>query len=1315
MPLIKSHSNYVLKNKHQLINDGTIFERDITTIGAVNQFAPGQIPIYRSGNFIITVRDDRGGMNQYNTQKWEKGADGDSWTIATVDKMVSQDETQDDTKIVLKNDYYDFREFAYYGSLTELFRSSISDILTRFPGELYCVSGSEATSTSDEIGSVYYTSSYTVDNEALTESVRLGGSGYYEISNPYGINIHSATAPQDAEPLKYFANSGYTNYEIIIGDGDPIRITSWKSEYYYSEKIGKDNYIRYTASTDSSAVTSASSTTYYPCKGDKVAEIILNNDSTKKIYAYLGDDDVVYYLHTNQNDVHIRPKNKPFIMDFYNGCSDLQRIMLNPDTSPKYKAIFSVIKSNDFGYYRELQEFIYPTSEGGYNPSADGEYANRLAEIGEFYDEYLTDNLYRVMTHEAIKNFDWTYTREYNEGDEVEYVHGGEKIQKALRIFAREFDEQKKYIDNIKNTGKLSYDERGNIPDYFLADLCEDDGWDVKSVIPYDLTETWEVNGEIVEVPNEIYSSESGETYQIHNASGETVDGAFHPTKYFNREYSQSSNPVVTPYSINFIKDGSKDGYFIGSCTDTELSGITFSGCIDSWYGDDLNSPFKVTRNESGDVESVTVTPQIMINRNDGTSRIEYKIKSYTDETNTYTYMDVNNEFLRRLRLNSRQIWRHKGTLEGIEMILGMFGMKSKRWLCKNESCRYKYYKANTCGDQACNGAVPDYEIIEYTQFTTPIKDTWDDEHNMYKIDWINSTKTITYDYRSTSNYTLPGSMGAYYVPYQGLPVAYLDKSDGRYLYPKFDKNEQLDGNPYFQMDGGWLAKTISNVQNFQFDADDNIVHNPVVTGSVDSDGFVIDDHKLYKETVRAIKRLDTLSEMLSLPQSELYDGIICYVANVGNEIAVIDGEVFPVEYDGNKKFVRFTRNGGFIKVGDLYFDESIVVLNSSYAGEVYSIDDKLDGYEVKAYINGNSFTCKSAESGQYSITSFKLVNVGSESTDFSNYFKLDDVVFSDMITYETNGNGWRRLRKKDADYLKINTISNYYDGNNGHTGLMKYDSGHEYFTYFQRLFKYSEDNGLFDTRCYREGFNDLYNVLNPDDKPIGFSGLIHPNEAVTDYDTYISADTKVHYFGNYKKAKWCVGNKCDFKSTTEADIYRREHGIITPATSEIESINIYGTSDEYEKCKCPSLGITTKTCDPWRCFYGKTPNYYQITSAATSGVKIDNEIQPHYSPDPVTNQIVNNKRIKIKFNMKNKFNTKAGQIELKYIDDIVMNYLTQMIPSTVITEIEYNFCGFNNRECEEGTLSGCSCSALTINIVNSTLSVPYTGGRINI
>lgn len=1170
MPLIKSHSNYVLKKKHQLINDGTVFERDITTIGAVNQFAPGQTPIYRSGNFIITVNDDRSGMNQYNTQKWEKGADGDTWTIATVDKMVSQDETQNDTKIVLKNDYYDFREFAYYGSLTELFRSSITDILTRFPGELFCVSGNT------DIGGVYYTSSYTEDFESIKESVRLGGTSYYEVSNPYGINIHSAIAPQDAEPLKYFANGGYLNYTF---NGVKINEGEWTVTPFDGCKVG-----------------------------DKVAEITIKG---KKLYAYIGDGNKIVYLHTaDTNNVHIRPAES-FITDFYNGCNDLQRIMLNPDTSPKYRAVFSVLKANDFGYLRELQEFIYPTSEGGYNPSADGNFINRLVEIGDFYDEYLTDNLYRIMTHEAIKNFDWTYTREYNEGDENEYVHGGEKIQKALRIFAREFDEQKKYIDNIRNTGRLTYDERSNIPDYFLADLCEDDGWDVKSVIPYDLEgDYWTDTSTILKNTN-------------------------------SHKYSQSSSPVIYPYSNDTttkVKDGTQNGYFL-ECNGT-TSGI--NGCLATWYpgGGNCTNGSNMSIKPANAGEKQTILAKC-----DGSTRIESVIKSYFDNTNKYTYMDVNNEFLRRLRLNSRQIWKHKGTLEGIEMILGMFGMKSKRWLCKNESCRYTSYSANTCGNNGCNNTVPDYEIIEYTQFTSPIEDTWMVDKQMFKIDWINSTKTIVYDNRSTSNYTLPGNMGAYYGPYQGLPVAYRDiNSTTRKLYPSFSHYDEIDGNPYFQMDGGWLAKVIGNkgvgYQNFQFDMDDNIVHNPVTAGSEDH-GIIVDNHKMYKETIRSIRRVDDFSELLSLPQSELYDGIICYVGRIGKEIAIIDGEAYDVEYDNGKKFVRFTMNGGFVKVGDLYFDESISVLGPDRSTvQRYSLDDKLDGYEIRAFIGSDNttFVCKSGDAEQYTINSFKLIDNATESETYSNYFKLDDVVFSDEITYSVTGNGWRRLQYKDTDYMKINTIYNYYEGNNGHNGLMKYDSGHEYFTYFNRLFKYAEDNGMFDTRCYAEGFDDLYELLHPGDKPIGFRNLINENENIKDYDKFLSADTKVHYFGNYK--------------TRNDD-------------NTIKDINIYGDDVDTNE---------------WKKFYrnGITPTKYSIGG----GVKITNEIQPHTSSDSVTNQIVNNKRIKIIFNMKNKFNTKDGQIELKYVDDIVMNYLTQMIPSTVITEIEYDFCGFNNTDC---------------------------------
>ena len=83
--------------------------------------------------------------------------------------------------------------------------------------------------------------------------------------------------------------------------------------------------------------------------------------------------------------------------------------------------------------------------------------------------------------------------------------------------------------------------------------------------------------------------------------------------------------------------------------------------------------------------------------------------------------------------------------------------------------------------------------------------------------------------------------------------------------------------------------------------------------------------------------------------------------------------------------------------------------------------------------------------------------------TATTNYFIIDDSYYSDRLATDENKNGWRRLEETDPEYIRINTITNYYEGNNPHNGNMNYDNGHEYFTYFKRLFKYPIDNDLFD------------------------------------------------------------------------------------------------------------------------------------------------------------------------------------------------------------------------------------------------------------
>ena len=99
---VKSYSNYVLKTKHQETNDGIIYERDITTIGGRDHFAAGQIPIYKSGNFVITVNNENSTYKKTVLQNWEGNESGDIWTLDILKNYEKDEKSSYDEKIVIK-------------------------------------------------------------------------------------------------------------------------------------------------------------------------------------------------------------------------------------------------------------------------------------------------------------------------------------------------------------------------------------------------------------------------------------------------------------------------------------------------------------------------------------------------------------------------------------------------------------------------------------------------------------------------------------------------------------------------------------------------------------------------------------------------------------------------------------------------------------------------------------------------------------------------------------------------------------------------------------------------------------------------------------------------------------------------------------------------------------------------------------------------------------------------------------------------------------------------------------------------------------
>lgn len=1354
---IKTHSNYVLSTKHQYTNDGTIYERDITTIGGRDQFAKGQVPIYRSGNFVITINNDNSVYRKVAENDWHRNDEGEIWTLDTLKHYEKDEPSSYDKKIVVKKDYLDLRDYAYYGSCAELMRVSVDDILRTYPGELFVPYEILYVSKTD--GSVQYTeeAAKAAFGENRYDVVKRGIKGTYDggkefsygekslslIDNPFGINIHDNFIPDGANPLKYFADGGIDNYVgyLKLNDDDDVDIEGiWKFDSRHEYEIsvenasfekgsccvkwnsGKTECLEYKAVPGDylGAITLCFSQIDYSfkttpglqrdektgmvveyqdcCDGSLTIEdgpqsVQIDSYSTSDctyyvtIYIFMGDNNEIKYLVEDDDKLEnfafrIRPK-KEVINEYFDNLELFEKVLLNRDSDPIYTASFELISDDDYGMHTYTKQFTFPTTYGGYNLGSNGQqftnYVNSLSDVGEYYDSLFTDNLWRSMTHESIKNFDWTYTRRYEPGEEEPFVEGGTKIQKVIRLFGREFDEVKTYIDAIDDLNTVTYDDVNNIPDYFFTDKLEEEGWDVRLVHPLELSEF--ING---------YSNVPVDVNNL-----------------FVHKYDEDGNEITT-------EEAEKLNYFYDKPDKDERKKITIQRVFNQ--------------------KTATVVPYSCSKASNQTTKQNEcgrVVNVYCDEKK-YSSSDVSNEFLRRLIINSSDIWRHKGTIEGVEMLLSLFGLRSKNRVYSDE----KYFitqKGSSGGEEvgyigtdksvitACNDTINvtaekgnclsltakggeyynnykdklynlyDYDIKEYTLFTTREEDNWLEDKNMYKYDWVNSTKLVTY---GNGNYQA----------YQGLPVYYKEEDatedtiKKRYLYPHFNTFDMYDGNPYYQMDGGWMQK-----RPFMFDAKNNIVAEPEKKESEgekntneSSENENRRNSMLFTETVKNIKCVKTLQELLSSPSLVDNSGDICQVLDLSGRYAVIDGYVYPllteVADDGSSGYSFFyvTVQNNSLLIGNALFTDYVIISNPYFSNNrqrINLLDDYYNDREIKVYILEKEEEEEEADPGEneggdsnegettdeekepkkvydidafskdVSISTFTVFEDGKymEGDNYTNYFIINNIDYYNELSVL----GWQQLKDDEFEYYRMNSLTDYREGNNPHTGHMRYDNGHKYLTYFQKIFKHVSENDLIDYRQYDEG--DIQYLEDLD--AFGFKNLIDEDECEKDYDKYLREDNKCHFFGTIfphaddegnddRMGLSCLGKR-ELVSSDNVDSYR---------ITDIFRKDLI--MDDDGKAKILNLK------------YGKV--YEEI---GEDGEYDEEKI------DEVTDQIVNVKRMEIEFFIKNgKEYSKEWLEEVKYIDSVIMPYLTQMIPSGTIWRVKYT-----TRDKEEwGPLDNC-------------------------
>lgn len=427
--LIKSKSIYTIKKQHALTNDATIYENDHITIIPNDGIYDDEMALFSESNFKYRIRTEKNEKKRHVRGEYVKpdGKEDDFWTLEDLSGTTETEES----KIVLKPNYTSLKDFAYYGSAVELIKATVNDIIQRFPGGI---------------------TNYTDKDKDIAPKVKVGDKEYTLLSNEFEIDCWTGgetIASADVKnPMRVLAAS-YMHYK----DGD-AELTS--------------------PPTFSSAST---------CPNSIIGNVSING---KSFPVYMDAEGKKYLLDSGA-EINLKPKQE-IIDAFWDSLDDFERVLLSRDTTPIYKAIFETPYSDETGYYYKNKSYIWPTIDGFTPDISTGNFQGYLASLvnlATFHDEHDSDNIWRMMTHESIKNLNWTFTSE-KDGMDVDMSDiDSEGIGAMIRIYGRQFDDIKRYADNIKMSNSISYDEKNNMPDYFLSDTVENDGWEAQNTTPF--------------------------------------------------------------------------------------------------------------------------------------------------------------------------------------------------------------------------------------------------------------------------------------------------------------------------------------------------------------------------------------------------------------------------------------------------------------------------------------------------------------------------------------------------------------------------------------------------------------------------------------------------------------------------------------------------------------------------------------------------------------------------------------------------------------------------------------------------------------
>ena len=1071
--------------------------------------------------------------------------------------------------------YCTFLDFAYYGSCEELLKSSVNNIVLKFPAELYI--------TNDKLGYYDPTKTYVYEGETYSGDTREIGSLLSSDITKANAYIEGTIGSGSTLPTSVLSSVGAHSLVQISNPYD-INITKKHINYPENEEINELRYFCASANkydilnSDNTMVACACDwDVLYKrngCENGQLTSVILINKSfqptgapTNKFYIFEYYIDGQYYLMCADcyATYKMRPTTK-LIDKFFDGLDDFEKLLLNRDSVPLFTCTIDSPRETEYGPRTHKQSYTWPTNYG-WNldivTSEYNKYMNKLIDIAQFYDEGYSNNLWNMMTHESIKNMDLTYTRPNIDEDIEDYRMGISKVGGLIMSYGRQFDEIKRTIDNIRSATVVTYDQYNNTPDYFLSDSLENSGWEVCS----------SVNG--LETGASFYSLNKG------------ADGKAKKCGVFDADVEFMRNLKINSKSI-FSRKGTRAGMeaMLGlfGMKSYDFAKKEYELMSDTGKAKFAGKYFQYSGTTTQSSSINFTTPVYLFPINTPSANTTYTVLK---KVSGGTYVKIAST-----------------TGEGLELGSGEYKISGI-----TDTIIYKYGKADYTNFDEYSADTKysfydmfDYKLDEYVATVTSSNMSGYTKDGLLDVEKYNALKE---SYNSDNEDTL-----------QGLPCVMVNynldsATTVNYVIPWFDKLAEYDGNPYFQMYGGWgkmykkeIEQTIltsnkavycttsaittmtDKEQSFTDDFANGKFNVSVSVGDNYNYNIVENDPEGWKYiTIPNLNSGDTLViDTVVYDQTIAQDSLKTYLLAVdtNNRVSYLsytDGstwrkDVSDYDYVGNHISYSATSDDTTVLFMMNGFEDAYVTRNYSYEKYIPPVTiydesfkylgivrdlDALADITLDRMNNGDVFYV-------YDISGYEEKFGKKPDLSVSPYFIINNVNMSNVY----GDDGWENIPYYDINSgerngMKVLYLESIIDDNKGnapHLGLGKYDDGNEFKEYFNHLFKYTLENEAFTESAYD------CNTGNPqlEIEDIGFTLATQRDNMKCWYFTdtmngekpykMVSSDSGLTYT-HVDDTPVRVGKIVDYKTTYDTDLtpYQFEYGLPTYDEAAANSI----------------------------------------------------------------------------------------------------------------------------------------------------------------